>query len=216
MLLIALLLTIVSLGARIFLPGTPGLVKFVDLNVERSFPTWYSSLGLAASALLLGAISWVLHRSNRREYIFHWIFLSVTFAFLSADEIVGIHESMNGIARKFGHFAGYLGFPWVMPASVGVAIFGAAYLRFLASLQVRCRNQFLVSGGVFVLGAIGMEMIGAKAAESYTRNSTAYLLCYNLEELLELSGIALFITTLIEHLAVLLGPDGLHVRFCDK
>ena len=216
LLLIALAIAIVSLGARILQPGTHGLARLVDLNAERSFPTWYSSLGLAVSSLLLGAVSWVLHRLNRRGHIYHWIFLGATFAFLSADEIVGLHESLNAVMRGFGNFSGYLRFAWVVPASVGLVIFGIAYLGFLAALEIKRRNQFVAAGAVYVIGAVGMEMIGANAAESYSRNSLAYLLCYNLEELLELAGIALFIVALIEHLADLLGPVGLRLHVKDN
>ncbi|MEK7232613.1 MAG: hypothetical protein AAB268_02265 [Elusimicrobiota bacterium] len=213
LLLIALVIVVVSLGARLIQPGTHGLARLVDVDAERSFPTWYSSLVLAASSLLLGAASWVLHRSNRREFIVHWMFLSATFGLLSADEIVGLHESMNSITHQFGRFTGYLRFAWVIPAGIGVFIFGLAYLRFLAALPLRRRNQFVAAGAIYVLGAVGMEMICANIADSGGRTSVAYLIGYNVEELLEIGGIALFNAALIEHLAGLLGPEGLRLRF---
>ena len=41
----------------------------------------------------------------------------------------------------------------------------------------------------------------------------AYAVCFHIEELLEMLGIALFNSALIEHLAGLLGPEGLKIRF---
>lgn len=213
LLAVAVLLTLLSLSASLLHPEIRGLARIVNLNAERSFPNWYSSLGLAAASLLLGAVSWVLLRLKRREFIAHWLFLSATFALLSADEIVGLHESLNTVMRGLKDFTGYLHFSWVIPVGIGVCLFGLTYLRFLAALPARRRNQFVAAGALYVLGAIGMEMIGGKARELYTRDSTAYVLCYHLEEFLELCGIALFNAALLEHLADLFGTAGMSIRF---
>jgi len=216
LLIIAVFFTLLSLTARLLQPGTGGIARLFDVNAEMSYPNWYSSLILAASCLLLAAIAGVLMRLQRMEFIVHWIFLSATFALLSSDEIVGLHESMSTVMRRLGNFTGFLRFAWVVPAGVGVFAFGLAYLRFLAALPVRRRNQFVVAGFIYVLGALGMEMIGAKQMDLYSRSSTAYISSYHLEELLELCGVALFNAALIEHLAGLLGPDGLRLRFSTE
>lgn len=212
---IAVVLAILSLGVKLLHPGAGGLARLVDLDSEASFPNWYSALGLAVSSFLLSAVARVLSRLNRREFLAHWIFLSATFALLSSEEIVGIHEAAGAVLRRYGHFTGYLRFAWVIPAGAVVFLFGLAYLRFLAALPDRRRNQFVAAGAIYVLGALGLEMIGAKLFELYSRNSTAYALCYHLEEFSELCGIALFNAALIEHLAGLLGPEGLRLRFSD-
>lgn len=213
LLAVALILAVLSLGVRLIPPGAAGMSRLFDLEAEMSYPNWYSSLGMAVASLLLGATAWVRLHSNRREFLAHWIFLSATFGFLSSDEIVCLHEAAGGVVRRLGGFTGYFRFAWVIPAGVGLCIFGLAYLRFLAALPVRRRNQFVAAGAIYVLGALVMEMIGAKFFELYSRNSMSFVLCYHLEELLELCGIALFNAALIEHLAGLLGPDGLRIRF---
>lgn len=216
LLMIAVALTLISLGARLLEGGTAGLATFVNVNAERSYPNWYSSLGLAASSLFLGATAWAMHSSNQKKFLSHWIFLSVTFALLSSDEIVTIHEGIGSFINHFFHFRGYLRFAWVIPAGIGLCVFGLSYLRFLADLTPRRRTQFMLAGATYVLGAVGIEMIGGKIADLHTKSSTAYALCYHVEEFLELCGIALFNAALIEHLATLLGPEGLRLRFSDE
>lgn len=211
--MIAAAFTLISLGAHWLLGPPVGLARLVDVGSEGNFPTWYSSLGLLVAALLLGLVSWAHHHLNRRDFIAHWIFLSAIFILLSAEEIVGIHEVVNTLLRRLGFFSGFFRRAWVIPAGVGLLVFGLSYLRFLAALPLRRRNQFVAAGAVYVLGAVGMEMIGGKIIDLYSRGSTAYVLCYHLEEFLELCGIALFTAALIEHLAELLGPEGMRLSF---
>lgn len=212
LLAIAVGLTAVSFAARLRWPAATSLVRLVDVDEEMSFPNWYSSLALAASCALLGAIARVLHRSNRRERLGYWIFLIATFASLSAEEIVGLHEAVSGRMHRLWHLGGFLAFSWVIPAGVLLCLFVLGYLRFLAALPAASRRGFVISGAVYVLGAVGMEMVGGKCIALYTRESLQYLVVYHVEELLEMCGIALFNAALLEHLAGLLGPDGLRVR----
>lgn len=213
LLAIAAAITLVSLGAGLLHPGSHGLARLVDVDAEFNLPTWYASLGLAAASILLGAAAWVESRSPRRGFLAHWLFLSATFALLSVDEFVGLHEMMGTILHRHVHFTGFLRFVWVVPACVGLCLFGLGYSRFLAALPPRRRARFVAAGAVYVVGAVGMEMIGGKLFDLYPNGSVAYLLASHLEEFLELSGIALFIAALVEHLAELLGPEGLRLRF---
>jgi hypothetical protein len=56
---------------------------------------------------------------------------------------------------------------------------------------------FFVSGSLFVLGAIGFELIGGQHADMYGTNNITYEIITTCEELLEMLGIALFIYTLL-------------------
>lgn len=212
LLTVAVGLAAVSLAARLLHPASTGFVHLFDLDAEENIPTWYSSFGMGVSFLLLAAIAWIRHRSNRREQLGHWIFLSATFACLSAEEIIGLHEALGLRLHALWHLTGFFAFAWVIPAGAMVFLFALAYARFLAALPPASRRQFLVAGGIYVLGALGMEMVGGEVATLYTRDSLAYLLACHLEEFLELGGIALFNAALIEYLAVLLGDEGLRVR----
>lgn len=212
LLTVAVGLAAVSLAGRLLHPSSHGLVRLFDLDAEDNFPTWYASFGMSVSFLLLAAIAWIRHHSNRKEYLAHWIFLSATFAFLSAEEIMALHEALGARLHNLWHLTGFFAFAWVIPAAVLVLLFVLAYARFLAALPSVSRRQFVAAGAVYVLGALGMEMVGGEIIALYTRKSYAYLLSYHLEEFLELGGIALFNAALIEYLAGLLGDEGLRIR----
>lgn len=212
LLTLAFALAAVSLAGRALHPESTGLVRLFDLDKEENFPTWYSSFGMGVSFLLLSLICWTRLHASRKERIGHWLFLAATFAFLSAEEIMGLHEAMGRRLRALWHLTGFFHFAWVIPAGVLVIFFALAYGRFLAALPHAIRRRFMAAGGVYVLGALGMEMVGGEVAMLYTRGSLAYLLTCHLEELLELAGIALFNAALIEHLAGELGSGGLRIR----
>lgn len=192
-----------------------GLVRMLDADAERSVPAWYSSLALALSAALLAAIYATLRKRGESADLLAWGSLAALFAFLSLDEAVGVHETVGKHLRHAFDLKGALYFGWVVPALVAVPLIAAAYLRFLARLPARRRNQFIAAGIVFVGGALGLELIGGGLypVVEGAPLTPAYVLCSHLEELLEMLGIIFFNAALVEHLAELLGPGGLRLRF---
>lgn len=193
-----------------------GFLRVINVDMESSIPTWYSSVNLAVSAALLAAIAAALRARKETKDLLAWLGLAVVFASLSLDEIAGFHESVGNIIRETIPTSGYLRFAWVLPAFVLLPLFGAAYLGFLGRLPARRRNQFVAAGLVFVGGAVVVEMIGAKLYVAAGDQLTLpFVCCIHLEEFLEMFGIVLFNGALIEHLAGLLGKDGLRLRFSN-
>lgn len=198
--LTVLLLSLVS-------PLPASVTRLFDVNGEMNVPAWYSTMGLMASACLLGAAA-----APAGAFRPHWAALAALFAGLSADEMIGVHEELGVLVRNRFALTGYLRHAWVLPAFAALAVLGAAYLRFLKALPARTRGSFLVAGAIFVGGAAGVEMIGGKLTDVYGRASLAYALSTHVEEFMELLGIALFNAALLEHLAGALGHEGLRVR----
>ena len=60
--------------------------------------------------------------------------------------------------------------------------------------------MFLISGSIFVLGAIGFELLGGRQADLYGTNNVLYSIITTSEELLEMLGIAIFIYTLLTYI----------------
>jgi hypothetical protein len=54
----------------------------------------------------------------------------------------------------------------VVPGAIFVIIVLLAYLRFLANLPQTTRRLFLFAGALFVLGALGIEMLTAQVVSS--------------------------------------------------
>ena len=175
-----------------------GLILLFDFNTEKNIPTLYSSIALICASILLSFIAFARKKSNS-SYIY-WFGLSLIFLFLSIDEISLIHERLIGPVREFFKTSGLLYYAWVIPYSIALVVFLIAYARFLLKLPKKIMVLFLVSGAIFVSGAIGFELLGGRQAELYGTNNILYSFFYTCEELLEMLGIAIFIYTLLTYI----------------
>ncbi|MDX6769407.1 MAG: hypothetical protein SF051_07730 [Elusimicrobiota bacterium] len=176
-----------------------GLGRLLGVGLEQSLPTWYSVLLLAAAALTTAAVA--AGEAKTRDGL-AWKALAAGFALLSLDEQVGMHESAGKALRILNELDGFFYFGWVIPGGAVALLCLFAFSGLLRRLPARRRNQLLLADALYVGGAVGMEMVGAKAF-SLTDDRTAplYTLCYHLEELFEMLGVSLYLAALVEHLA---------------
>jgi hypothetical protein len=87
----------------------------------------------------------------------------------------------------------------VLPIGAAVAFLGIAYLRFLSALPDRTRRFFLLSGIVYVAGAIGFELPEGMYRTAVGANVTvAYGFLTVFEETFEMIGIVVFIYALMD------------------
>jgi hypothetical protein len=175
-----------------------GLVPLFDFNLEKNIPTLYSSIALVFVSVLLAFIG-VTNKKLNSSYM-PWFGMAFVFLFLSIDEIHGIHENLTIIVKNTFATSGFLYYSWIIPYSIGLIIFIAFFSRFLLDLPKRTMILFLVSGTVFVSGAIGFELFGGRQNELYGADNVLYCFFYTCEELLEMLGIAIFIYTLIKYI----------------
>ncbi len=176
------------------------LIGKFDFDTEYNVPTLYSSLILAVNSLLFLIIT-IKHKQTGSDYA-AWLGLMLAFLFLSLDEGFKIHEGIfSPIVREALHPSGLLYYAWVIPYGVAVAIFGVIYLPFLLRLPKKTKILFVVSGTIFVLGAIGFEMLGALQDEKYGEENLPYAILYTFEELLEMLGTALLVYTLLSYIS---------------
>ena len=170
------------------------------LNGENTIPSWLSMLLLAAAASLLWLISML-----SAHPVLHWRFLSFLFFGLSLDEAVSIHERFNTLSRLGGPLGspGIFYYSWVLVAFPLLGILALFYSRFLLHLPARTRTLFLLSAFLYVGGAVGMEMVGGLTILADGWN-VRYELATVVEEMLELSGVSLFIYALLLYLHPLL------------
>lgn len=175
-----------------------GVVEIFNFNTEKNIPTLYSSVCLIFSAILLFSIA-LLNKRKSLPYA-SWIVLSIIFLFLSIDEINSIHENLGGPTRALLNTSGLLYFAWVIPYGIALISFVGAYFEFLIKLPKKIRILFIFSGGLFVTGAIGLELLGGREFE-INGNSLVYSLLYTCEESLEMLGIAFFNYALVSYLA---------------
>lgn len=177
-----------------------GLKKFY-FDLEESIPTYFSSVILLFSSFLLALISRMKHKIMD-SFSDHWMIISALFLLLSVDEIAGFHEVLIDPLNSLFHFTGYWRFSRVIPALIFVLIFTASYLNFLGSLPIKYKRGFILAGCVYVIGAIGIEMISAKLFinDKASELDLIYNLTITLEESFEMLGVMIFISYLLSYL----------------
>lgn len=176
--------------------GRP-ILRILHFGEEQNIPTLYSSFTLFFAGVLLFIIG-LAHKKISASGI-PWFGLALIFTFLSLDEFAMIHERSIGPVRTLLDTSGYLFFAWVIPYGVGLLLLFAIYAKFLFRLPKRTLHLFLTSGFLFVLGAIGIEMIEGQviATRGY---GFVFQMCQTVEELLEMLGVALFIYALLDYM----------------
>ncbi|GAB4386509.1 MAG: hypothetical protein Kow00121_53270 [Elainellaceae cyanobacterium] len=169
-------------------------LSLFNLNEENNIPAFYSALLLLSAAGLLGQIAYLERRSR---YRLHWVGLSALFAYLSYDEAFVVHENLKQ-ARIFLTAEHFLyDDAWIFIGFAFVAIVGLLYSRFILKLPQQIRTLFLVSGGIYVSGALGMEVIGGYWQFLHGKDFI-HALFATIEESLEMMGVVLFIYALLQ------------------
>lgn len=211
------ILVLLSIAGQLYLYLTPrespwGIVGLFNVDFEMNIPTFYSVLLLLAASALLALIA-AAERGLRGSWrhALHWAGLSLGFFVIGADEFIALHEKLSEpVRRLFGwETMGYLHFAWVVPATVLVAILAVAYLRFLMRLDRSTRARFLVAAALYLLGSMGVEMIGGRYADEVGTWNLTYSMITTAEETLEMSGTVLFIHALLLYLEQAHGTIGL-------
>src|ERR671912_780479 len=171
-----LLITLVSFVARVamYMWGVEGYLqplRIFDVGQERSIPTWFESILFLLCSILLAVVT-VAKKQRSDRYSLQWGVLSIILLLLSLDEVASIHEAIGQETERLLHSitgftpSGAISFFWVVPGAVFVLIVLLAYLKFLAHLPQTTRRLFLFAGALFVLGALGIEMLTAQVVSS--------------------------------------------------
>ena len=146
-------------------------LRIFDVGEERSIPTWFESILFLLCSILLAVVA-VASKQRNDRYSLHWNVLSIILLLLSLDEVASIHEAIGEhLGRLLDNTMGFtpggaITYFWVVPGAIFVFIVLLAYLRFLADLPRSTRRLFLFAGALFVLGALGLEMLSAQVSSS--------------------------------------------------
>lgn len=168
-------------------------MRLVDLNGEGNLPALFSGLQLFAASALLACLA----KAEPKEK-WAWGVLSAGFLFLSLDEWLGFHERASHVMKFLGMGGrGAFHFAWVIPYGLAAAGLLAVYVPFLKRLPLKTSLWYVVAGALYVGGAVGCEMVSGGLVEAYGAQSPAMSLEILIEETMEMSGIALFISQLL-------------------
>jgi hypothetical protein len=234
MIIAVLIITLISFAARVamYMWGVEGYLqplRIFDVGEERSIPTWFESIQFLLCSMLLAVIAVAKKRRSDR-YSLHWGVLSVILLLLSLDEVASIHEAIGQQSENLLHSVtgltpgGAIKFFWVVPGAILALIVLLAYLRFLADLPRSTRRSFLFAGALFVLGALGLEMLSAQVSSSSEGIANLFGsaipkimigLQTCVEEMFEMLGLTAFVYALLAYISSYAEDISVRVRI-DK
>jgi hypothetical protein len=188
-----------------------GLALRFDFDRAVSIPDWYKG----ALLLLASLLSFLNAAAARAEagLRLHWRSLGALLLFLSFDAVASLHTYLAAwlYSDAVTVFA-----RWTIVYAPVVAVLALLYAPFLASLPRSTAVAIGMSGLLFVAGALGLELVGARIAESATslpitevssahwfaiKRAWPYVIEVTLEESLEMVGLIVYIVAALGYLS---------------
>ena len=209
--------SLITQFAQLLLPDYPLGELFAELfnvNGEYNIPSLYSGYALLFCSILLAIIAYAKKVAGER-YVRHWGALSIIFVYISLDEVISLHEKMSDPLRSSFSAHGVLYYPWVIVGCIFVLVFVLAFLKLLADLPAKTRRLFVIAGTVFVIGALGMEMIEGFYADLHGEFNIVFTILTTIEEFLEMLGVAVFIYALLSYISFYMKGLTLRVNIID-
>lgn len=180
-----------------FGPRGMGPLNWADVAGEATGVMWWSSLmwGFAALLCLLE------FDRNTTRLRYYWLAISIGSLLLSLDESVQIHERFSAPAGWiFNNPGGFFAASWVLAAIPIIAICFILLIPFFLALPRKTASGLIMAGAIFVLGAVGLEMVFARVITSDPEATRLLWTLMTIEETLEMIGIALFCITVHGHI----------------
>lgn len=175
-----------------------GLIHAFDLDSENNIPSFFSALLLIFAAVLLGSIAFTKKEAAKDFY--HRLGLSFLFAFLSMDEWFMIHEKTPQLMAQFTQAENLPSYLWMIPYGLFALLIMFLYLKFIKQLPIKTRSLFLISGILYVAGAIGLEGVNALLVHLNSNHFALYdTIAYTCEESMEMTAVVIFIRALLDY-----------------
>ena len=174
----------------------PTFIRLFDLSRENNIPSWFSANLLFCSALLLFTIGY-LHNISPTKHRTQWSTLGILFMFLSLDESASLHELLSYELQTRWHTTGIFYFAWVIPYSILTLGCVLYFFPFVLSRTPLIRNLIMVSGLIYLTGALGFELFESHYFYLHNSKPMFYAALVCMDEVLEMSGIILFLYTLL-------------------
>lgn len=202
-------------------------VRLFDMDLETNLPSFYNCFLFFVCAALFFFHARIAPLEHRRG----WMLMAFVFVFLGIDEGTQIHEKFISFTQRLllpgqgkGTDIGLLYHAWVIPYALASIVLGLFLFRWLKSLDRRLLKGFVFSGMVYLIGAVGMEMVGGMIAAGLTPDgfspdqmlwvpcdvygipgcfvyaSIKYVAAYTVEETLEMTGLILCAGVLLRSL----------------
>ena len=170
--------------------------RLFDLDTESNIPTWFSSFLLALSGLTAYRCSQL--SSGHREKT-PWMLLATVLLYLSCDEVAGLHETMNLLARKYFSLEWIKGpvWPFILgPVFLTVVVWLAFRLRRDLRGSFRAARLMRLGALLWICGSVVFEASISLLPESLFWVKKIEIV---IEESFELIGTIIFLAGLLAH-----------------
>lgn len=144
------------------------LTILVDLDTEANLPTLFNVL-----LFYFGAALFLLHgRETFTKAARGWKTMAWVFLFLGMDEGAQIHEKFILVTKRLlegsvgDRFGGWFHYAWVIPYALAMIVLAVYLFHWFMGLSPVLQKRLIISGIVYVFGAMFMEMAGGKLLES--------------------------------------------------
>jgi len=174
--------------------------RLFEFRYEGIFQTWFSTLLLLFASLLCLVIALAIYKS-KGPFLWYWALLSCVFLFLAMDEALVIHEQFSRVSRIFVQTGiGIFTYAWVIPYGVFTMIFITFFSKFIINIRPEIRVLFVLGIGLFILGALGFEMLGAHYDRHFNKEDLWWFAISSTEEVLEMIGVGIINYSLLRYL----------------
>lgn len=187
----------VSLGGGLLY----GVIPLLNVDVEGSLSTLFHAAMLVAVAGLAATCGAAARRAGEpRAGI--WFLVALAFAYLVVDEATQVHEILILPMNRLLGTAEILVWLWLVPVLPLVAMFGLLVWPFVRGLEPLTRRALVAAAGLYLGGAVVMELVNGWAAARIGTFTVAYrVVLVTVEESLEAAGLIVAIVGLLGHLA---------------
>jgi hypothetical protein len=170
-----------------------------NLDNENVLSAYFSGFILFSAGCLLVVIA--ADRLARRQPMrVQWSLLALIFFYLSADEVLGLHENLSLSGSGASDINQLFYFKWVPVAILFLTGFALLFIRFFLLLPNRSKILFALSGMLYLGGVLGVEIIAGRYMAAYNEWGYEYLKLAALEEGLEMFGAIFFNFSLLDYI----------------
>lgn len=172
-----------------------GVIPLIDFNTEQNIPTLFSTILFIFSSISFLLLWYVQRDKEAKSWI--WLLFTVVFLFLACDEFCEIHENLSEPFHLLLGTKGLFYYAWVIPYGLAAFVILLFAFPLWVKMPAKIKIYIALAAFLFLMGAIGMEMIGAQRYEMLgDQLDLGCGILATIEESLEMFGLVLLIYSL--------------------